>query len=386
MEKKALIVVNLAGFLTFLWNDIQTLQDMGYSVSIAGNGKMQDGTWAIEIPRLEKMGIPFFQIDFDTKSPITGQNIKALKKLQDILKNDKFLLVHCHTPIVGMLARLAARRCRRRGTKVIYTTHGFAFTDRSSKKQWLIYHTMENFASRFCDGIITINHEDYGNAKNMHCKNVYCISGVGVDTKKFREVVVDRKQYREKLGVGSEDVMVLSVGELSARKNHQVIISAIGQLKNKEKYAYVICGREVINSGMEEYLKELATKNNVRLILAGHRSDIPEINKCADIAAIPSLREGLGLAGIEALASGVPVVGADVQGIREYVLDGEDGYLCCAESTQEFATAIEKLATISEKDREIMQDKCIDVAMRFDKSVSQAQMKKIYYELLEERM
>lgn len=383
-EKKALIVVNLAGFLTFLWNDISTLRGLGYKVYIAGNGKMSDGTNAVEIQILEKMDIPFYQVEFDTKSPLGRQNVMAFRQLKKILKNERFELVHCHTPIVGLLVRCAANAFRKNGTKVIYTTHGFTFTDKSSKKVWLVYYTIEKFASRFCDAIITINHEDFENAKTMHCKKVYCISGVGVDTQKYAQTTIARSVYRQKLGVDEEEIMILSVGELSQRKNHQIIIRALGKLQdsqNSHKYVYVICGREVVNSGMEEFLLHLANDNNVRLILAGHRADIPEINKCCDIAAIPSLREGLGLAGVEALASGIPVVGADVQGIREYVINGETGFLCSPSSVEEFAYAIEKLTDLTKSEKEKYSSSCMHVAKRFDVSVSKQQMQNIYEEI-----
>ena len=88
--------------------------------------------------------------------------------------------------------------------------------------------------------------------------------------------------------------MVLSVGELSSRKNQKIIIEALGMLDRKEQYVFVICGRAVVNSTIEEELKETASKLGVRSLLAGHRLDIPEINACADVAVIPSVREGFG--------------------------------------------------------------------------------------------
>ena len=202
MKKKALIVVNLAGFLHFLWNDISTLQEMGYEVSVAMNENSAAGPNLIE-----------------TKSPISRQNVQAYKQLKLILKQNKYELIHCHTPIVGILTRMAARKERKDGTTVIYTTHGFAFTDRSSKKSWLVYFTTEKLMSRFCDAIITINHEDYNNAKRMHCPNVYVIPSVGLDNKRFADIKINRDEYRVSFGVKPNDHMVLSVGELSSRKN-----------------------------------------------------------------------------------------------------------------------------------------------------------------------
>lgn len=134
MKRRALIVVNLVGFLHFLWNDIETLQMMGYEISVATNEESAAGANLIEIPKLDEMGIKHFQIDFDTKTPLSSKNWKAYRQLKRILRETKYDLVHCHTPIVGILTRLATVKYRKTGTKVIYTTHGFTFTDRSSKK------------------------------------------------------------------------------------------------------------------------------------------------------------------------------------------------------------------------------------------------------------
>ena len=121
--------------------------------------------------------------------------------------------------------------------------------------------------------------------------------------------------------------------QVSGRSN----ITDLSILPDREKYIFLICGRAVVNSTLDKQLKQMAKKMGVRIELLGHRSDIPQINACADIAVLPSLREGLGMAGLEALATGIPVIGSDVQGIREYVIDGETGYLCNPIDEKEFA-------------------------------------------------
>ena len=374
---KALIVVNLAGFLTFLWNDIKTLQEKGYEIEVAMNGFMADGTLAVEIKKLEEMGVKFYQVDFDSKNPFSKTNYTAYIQIKKILKNN-YTLIHCHTPIVGFITRIAANKYRRKGALVIYTTHGFSFTKYSSKRSRFVYYTIEKFASRFCDAIITINHDDYNEAKQMHCPHVYIIPSVGLDFKRFNGTMIDKEAYREKIGIKKSDKMILTVGELSHRKNHQIIIRALSLLS--DKFIFVICGRAVTNSNFENELKELAEKKGVRLILLGHRSDIPEINKCADVFVIPSIREGLGMAGLEALASGLPVVGSNVQGIKEYVINEETGFLCNPYDEREFSEAINKVINLTEQDRERMRKSCIKMALRFDIEKSKKAMKDIYEE------
>ena len=239
---------------------------------------------------------------------------------------------------------------------------------------------MEKFGSLFTDVIITINNEDYEIAKSMFCKNVRMINGVGVDTKKYHTVDINIDEYKQKLGIPKDKIIVLSVGELSERKNHQIIVKALAEIKNKSDYCYVICGREVDGTGFAEKLKHLAQANGVNLMLLGHRSDIPEIIHCSDIGAIPSVREGLGLAGIQSLSAGVPLIGTEVQGIKDYIIPGKTGFLCAPYDVEGYKNAIIKL---SDKNlRNSMNDDCVEMARHFDVNISHNQMRDIYTSVL----
>ena len=372
--KKALIVTNLIGFVSFLWNDIQTLQNLGYEITFAANGDVIKNEDNHE--KLAKAGVRFVQLDFASKNPLAGQNIKAYSEIEKLLSEERFDLIHCHTPIAGLITRWAARKCRKKGTRVIYTSHGLAFTKYASKKEWLMYFSAEKIASLFTDTIITINQDDFENAKKLCCKDVRKINGVGVDTAYYHDVNVDVDAYKAKLGLPADKIMVLSVGEISDRKNHQIIIKALGSLQTKADYIYVICGREVDGSGLAERLQRLAQEQGVALYLLGHRSDIPEIMHCSDIGAIPSVREGLGLAGIQSLCAEVPLVGTDVQGIKEYIIDGVSGYLCEPYDETGYAEAILKLS--DQEHRNALKRNCFEITRKFDVSVSKRQMEEIY--------
>lgn len=374
MKKQALVVANLAGFSAFLLHDMKLLMQMGYDVTYAANANKLE--WVDTHEKLNAMGVQFIQIDFDSQNPFAKANRVAYRQLKSLFKEHQYDLVHCHTPIAGLLTRLAARSMRRRGCRVIYTTHGFAFTSYSSRLAHFAYYHLEKWCSKFCDAIITINREDYAAAKTMRCKNVFYINGVGVDTRRFHSVFVDRDAYRAKIGVSAKSIMILSVGELSKRKNHRLIIEALSLMPDKNRYEYVICGNG-IDGGTGQELTALANKLSVNMRLLGFRSDIPEITAISDIGALPSLREGLGFAGVQSLAAGNPVVGTDVQGIRDYIVNGKTGYLCPPEP-QAFADAIERLL----RERESMRDNCRAMAEKFDKTVSFAQMENIYQELL----
>lgn len=381
-DKKALIVVNLLGFITFLKNDFKLMNELGFDFEIAGNGKMADGSDAIEVPMLADAGISFHQIDFDTKNPLARRNIGAYQILRSLINHGSYDLIVCHTPIPGVFGRLAARSARRSGAKVVYVTHGFSFGGCTGAKTKVIFRMIESVMSRCCDAIITINREDFAAAKSMHAPMVFYIPGVGVDTKAIHDIKVDRAALRESLGLGSDDVAVLCVGELSHRKNHAQAIRAIGLLRDRSRHVLLICGRSVVNSHVEDDLKADAEEYGIRLELLGHRSDVGKIMKACDMLLLPSLREGLGLVGIEALAAGIPVVGSNVQGIRDYVQDGVNGFLCTPGDDAAWAEAIQRIEELLITNRDQLSKRCFESSKRFDINESYSAISQAYKTIL----
>ncbi|MGV2804700.1 glycosyltransferase [Clostridium perfringens] len=378
MKKKVLVITALAGFFrSFLTNDIKILQNMGYEVHCAAN-VFHPGSEGMN-EYFKQNNIIFHQIDFSSNKPFSKQTFLAYKQLKNLINNDYFDVVHCHTPIVSVLGRWCCRKLRKEGMRVIYTTHGFYFHQGSSRKSWIIFHSIEKFMSRFCDAIITINCEDYENAKKMHCKNVFHINGVGVDTNRFANVNINREEYRKSIGISNNEIVVLSIGELSERKNQKVVIEAIGNLNNSN-IVLVHCGNAMNSEATTKQLIDLAKRKNVKLILLGLRKDIPEICKCADIGTISSTREGLGLAGIEMLASGLPLVGSKVHGILDYVINEVNGFLANPYDANEFTEGIRKL--LDKNTHEKLSSACYKSILKFDIKNSYAQMEKIYKYLL----
>ncbi len=377
MKKKILISAALSGFLkVFLEKDVLILQSMGYEVHFASNNSIDGEKY---IPYFEKMGIVFHQVDFSSNNPFSQNTIHCYRQFSDILKTAHFDAVHIHTPIPGVIGRLAANKYRKKGSKVLYTTHGFYFHKKSDIKTKLIYKTVEYIMSAMTDAIITINREDFTAAKRMLCKEAFYIPGMGVDIKRFRDAAVDRNAYRESLGIPADAFVILTVGELSRRKNHRVVIEALAECDIPDA-VFVICGEALTNDDTRQMLLDLAEERKVDLRLLGHRSDIPEICKCADIGVLPSLREGLGLAGIEMLASGMPIVASNVHGIVDYVKDGDNGFLADPLNSHDFADKIIKL--YDSETREKLALNCSGSVEPFDIEKSKKSIEKIYAEIL----
>lgn len=288
------------------------------------------------IPHCDK----HFDIPFE-RSPLNQNNIKAYRRLKKIINENNYEIIHCHTPVAAMLTRLAARRARKKGTKVIYTAHGFHFFKGAPLLNWLIYFPVEFICSFFTDVLITINQEDYKLAKGiMKAKNIEYIPGVGIDIEKYKNIQVDKKAKRKELGVSEDAFILLSVGEINKNKNHEVIIEALNRLNNPN-ICYCIAGQGELKDYLKNKIISLGLQNQVHLL--GYRKDINELCHIADIFCFPSRREGLGLAALEAMAVGLPIITSNVHGINDYSIQGITGIKCNPSSVNEFKDAIQKL-------------------------------------------
>lgn len=379
--KKVLIVASVVSFIEwFNRENVEFLRtDRDCEVHIACNfDYMEDTDEEITreyIARIRDEGVILHNIHF-ARSPFRYANLLAYRELKKLIRETRFDLVHTHTPAASILARIAARKARKQGTVVMYTCHGFHFHNAAPKKNWILYYPIERWMSRFTDYLVTINREDYRRAKSFHARHVRYIPGVGVNLDRIRAAKVDPVAYKQSIGLPADSIMLLSIGELIERKNHQIIIRALGKLKN-DRIHYVICGK----GPLKEELERLSDSLGVRTHLLGFRRDIPELCNTADISAFPSRIEGLGVAGIEAMAAGVPLVASRVQGILDYVIDGKTGYACEADDVEGFAAAIGRLAGSSEL-RESMRPACLKAVEPFEKDKALQAMWQIYKEIL----
>jgi lipopolysaccharide/colanic/teichoic acid biosynthesis glycosyltransferase/glycosyltransferase involved in cell wall biosynthesis len=381
--KKVLIVASVVSFIEwFNKENVEYLHnDLKCEVHIACNFDYTEDTDEERtkeyLSKIKNEGVILHNIHF-ARNPFQIENLEVYRQLKALINSECFDLIHCHTPVASIMTRLAARKSRKLGSVVMYTCHGFHFHDAAPKKNWIFFYPTEKLCSYFCDYIVTINQEDFKRAKKFHAKNVRYIPGVGVDISRFKDVHIDKSQYRESIGVPEDAVMVISVGEIIERKNHEVIIRAIGKLKNPNIY-YVICGRGPLKEKLQKLARELKIEN--RVLFLGFRRDIPELCCAADISAFPSRIEGLGLAGIEAMATGIPLVSSNVHGILDYVIDGKTGYTCNPDDVDGFAEAINQLASDAEL-RISMKEDCLKAVEPFEIHNALRVMWDIYDEIL----
>lgn len=258
----------------------------------------------------------YYDIPF-VRSPIKPSNIVSYKQLKKIIDEGKYDIVHCHTPVGAMLARLAAIKARKHGTRVIYTAHGFHFFKGAPLLNWLIYFPVEWACSFMTDTLITINQEDYAFAKkHMHAKQIEYVPGVGIDLNKFNPAPCDCSELREKIGCGKDNLLLLSVGELTPNKNHEAVIRALSSMNRKDIH-YVIAGQGERMEQLKQLIKSLGMLENVHLL--GYCNECDRWYKAADAFIFPSFREGLSVSLMEAMASGLPCIVSKIRGNTDLI-------------------------------------------------------------------
>ncbi len=362
---KILYITTIGGTMAFFKSLIGELVKEGTVVDIATNESSSP------VPDYyRELGCNIYHID-TSRSPFSFGNLKAIRQIRDLVEKNGYDIVHCHTPLAAASTRLACKGLRRKGkVKVIYTAHGFHFYKGAPRKNWMIFYPIEKLCSQYTDVLITINKEDYEFAKKkLKAKKVEYVPGVGIDVAKFADVVVDRKAKRIEIGVPEDAFMLLSVGELNENKNHKVVIEALAKLKDSNIH-YVIAG----TGAEKDNLQKLADKLGVNLHLLGYRRDIAELDKTADCFILPSIREGLNVSIMEAMASGLPVICGRIRGNVDMV-DENIGGLCDPCSPNDFSEVIK---SVRSSDRHAKSDYSAKKALLFDKTKIDKQMKNIY--------
>lgn len=325
-KKKVLLVTTVSGFVPqFEMGNVAILRELGYEVHYASN--FNNPSYGTDNKRLEGTGIICHQVDFE-RSPFNKKNLQAYKQLVKIMKDENINLVHCHTPMGAVLARLAAKKC---GIKdVLYTAHGFHFFKGAPIKNWLIYYPVERFLSRYTGTQICINMEDFNNAKKFKAANVEYIAGVGIDTNDIKEKsdIEDKEkdELKKELNLKDTDRILITAGEMIERKNQKFLLEVVKKIKEKENsIKLIVCGHGRLEHFLKAKAKDLGIENNV--IFTGYRTDIYKILGLAEIFLFSSLQEGLPVAVMEAMAVGLPVVCSNVRGNADLIDNEKGGYV-----------------------------------------------------------
>ena len=335
MAKRILITCTDSMMKQFLEPHVRNLAQNGYEVEIACSEVLNRMT---EV-RQDLANTAKIHLLHLKRSPLAFSNIRGYREARQIIKNGKYDLIWTNEPVMGVATRLAAQKARKRGVRVLYMVHGFHFYKGAPLRNWLLFCPIEHLMASKADCICTINREDYTRAQKMHTPKAAYIHGVGIDTDRLKSGE-NPTDLRKELNLPQDAFLILSVGELNENKNQQVIIRAIACLKDKDIH-YVLCGKGDHLEKLQKLAEELNVSDRVHFL--GYRKDIADICRQCDLFALPSRREGLPFAAMEAMYCGLPLVNSSIRGLTDITKDGVSGYVCEPDDVQCYAENIQKL-------------------------------------------
>ena len=352
---------------------LEAALNMGYDVWF-GTNRAEPDTLSCELP-VHMYDSHTYRSIFNLKD-----NMTAYKNLMSILKQEEIEVIHCNTPVGGIIGRICGKRAGVK--KVIYTAHGFHFYKGAPLVNRTVFKWAEMLMAHWTDAIITMNQEDYNAAKKFKLRNhgkVFHTPGVGIDCDIYKDVKVDRKKIRASFGISDTDVVCISMGDLIPRKNYGTALKAIGKCENKNIH-YWICGQ-----GPElDNLKELAQERNIedRIHFLGFRTDIKELLKAADIFLFTTLQEGMPRSMMEAMASGLPCIASKIRGNVDLLEDGIGGYFVEVMDNVSIAKKLDELVENSELRTQMAMGN-LERIKKFDIKEVKKVIRKIYQEVLE---
>ena len=375
MKKKVLFVATVVKthIMQFHIPYLKLFQEAGWKTAVASRNDYENPADCV-IPYCDQ----YYDIPFE-RMPWKPKNLKAYKLLKEIIDREHYDIIHCHTPVGALIARLAALDARKLGTRVIYTAHGFHFFTGAPLQYWLLFYPPERLLAPVTDVLITINREDYARAKKrLPAKRIEYVPGVGIDTGKFRNLEVDRQAKRASLGFTDADFLMLTVAEMTPNKNHITVLKALAALKDRPEFAhmhYLIVGRGEMWQSLEKSAAELGISEHVHFL--GYRTDAPEWYRCCDQFVFMTFREGLSVALMEAMSSGMSIICTKIRGNTDLIEDGVSG-LFCENTPEALADMLPKLYADPEK-RRMLGQAAAERSLLFDEKTIHARMKEIYF-------
>ena len=321
--KKVLLVATVQSHICqFHLPLIDMLHEEGYEVHVAAKNNLSQKK-GLKLDNADKV----FDVSFE-RSPFNKKNIQAYKELKKIIKDNKYDIIHCNTPMGGFLARVIGKKYRKKGMKIIYTAHGFHFFKGAPKLNWILYYPIEKYLSKYTDCLITMNIEDYEIAKNkFHATKTVYTHGIGLNTKKFEIIMTEeeKNELRQNLGLKQNDFVMIYVAELTPRKNHYMILNTMKELKKKKNIKILLVGNGPLENEYKKYIEENNLEESVKML--GYRIDIPRLMKISNIAISTSRQEGLPVNVMEAMKSGLPDIVTNCRGNRDLIENGKNGYV-----------------------------------------------------------
>jgi len=322
-----------------LLDQIKALESNGHQVTAV----CAPGPW---VETVRRAGVTVQTVPMMREiSPIVDFN--STLSLARLFRQNKFDVVHTHTPKAGLIGPVAGRLART--PHLVHTVHGLLFHDQMSRLHQTVYWLPEKITATFCDHLLSQSREDVERAvRSRLCgRKKIAYLGNGIDVAHFapRDAHGDRGKKLREVGLRENDFVVGSVGRLVKEKGFMELFAAAETLNARSpQIKFVVIGprerdqKDALDPG---YMDELQRRGVVRFV--NWCDDMRPWYSAMDVFVLPSYREGIPRACMEAAAMMRPIVASDIRGCREVVLNDSTGLLVPPRDVPQLISAIERM-------------------------------------------
>ncbi len=320
-SRKILITAVVPGTIrSFLMPVLDALERDEWEIHGMADGISQD---PVLVNRLKAV----WDIGFSRSLSGTALHLpRTLRAIRELLRRERYDIVHTHTPISSFVLRLAVATIpASERPSVIYTAHGLYFHDQGSAPANAVFFAAEKVAGLWTDRLVVINEEDHERATRsgvVPASRIELIPGIGVDAAALdpgRIEDPDVEETRRELGFSEEEHIILMAAEFIPRKRHEDMIEAM-RLLERDDVILCFAGSGRAEEPMRAKVKELGLESKIKFL--GFRRDLPLLMRLADAVVLPSLLEGLPRCMLEAMCLEIPVIASDIRGNRELLRCG----------------------------------------------------------------
>ncbi len=362
---------------------LERLLEAGYDISvICGKGAYGE--------KLAACGIRVIHIPFAREiEPLT--DLRCIEALYRTLRRERFDIVHSHNPKGTLLGPFVARLASAR--MIVHTVHGYLFNENSRGLHQALGVGAERWCAAWCHHLLFQSREDYEHAVTQRFKEPgrLHLIGNGIDERRFApERYPDaRRQKRRELGLEEDHLVVGMVARLVREKGFAEFFAMAGRLALKIPRArFLVVGipePEEQSDAIDPHRLVAEHGLEGRCLVLEMRTDMPELYACMDAAVLPSYREGIPRALMEAAAMGVPIAASDIRGCREVIDAGRTGLLFPLKDVDGFTVAVERLLKSEDERRRLGQAGRRRVLENYTEALTARRLTACYEDFLKER-
>jgi glycosyltransferase involved in cell wall biosynthesis len=267
------------------------------------------------------------------------KDVLAIFEIKKLLEEEKPDIVHLNSSKAGVLGSLASFLlcCPRKSALVVYTVHGWAFLEPVGIFKKIVYFLSEWLAGQFRDATIVLSEKEKNISLKFHLSkpsNTFLIQH-GIKQPEF----IERQIAREQLGIKDDAFAIVTIANFYPTKGLRYLIEAANKINSHPKFYLIGEGPE--RKSLEKLIEKYNLKNKINLL--GIISKAQKYLKSFDLFVLPSLKEGLPYALIEAMYASLPIIATAVGGVPEMIENGKSGILVPPANSRILAEKIDEL-------------------------------------------